>query len=96
MNVNTAQRIADDEGGCQEVAIGASSAQSTAISSQARKVRLSATSACHISIGTNPTATASGFYLPANVVDYLMVSPGQKIAVIQESGAGSLFISEMI
>ena len=86
-------------GKAQEVAIGPKSAQSAAIGKAGQTpnklVRLSATSACRIvTSGANPTAMASSTYLPANTVEFTEISPGDKIAVIQEAGAGKLSITE--
>ena len=88
-------------GTAQEVTIGASSAQSTIIGTAGQTpnklVRLSATSACRIvTSGTNPTATATSTYLPANVIEFTEITPGDKIAVIQEAAAGKLSITECV
>jgi len=59
-------------------------------------VRIVPTTACHVKIGANPTAAADGtsMYLPAGVVEYFGVKPGQKIAIIQDSAVGNAFITE--
>lgn len=75
----------------QQVAIGGASVQSTAIG--ANWVRLCATVACRIAIGSNPTAVAAGTYLPANVPEYFQCYPTDLVAVIQETGAGNLSIT---
>lgn len=85
-------------GGSDYVAVGAASAQSAAIPANISEIRVCSTTACHLNIGANPTAAATdnnGFYLPANVVEYLHVSPGQIVAVIQDAAAGSLSIAYM-
>jgi hypothetical protein len=58
-------------------------------------VRLVATVACHISVGSNPTATTSNLYLPAGTPEYFLIDSGQKIAAVKATGAadGQLFIS---
>lgn len=59
-------------------------------------VRICATVACRIAVGSAPTATSSGTYLPANVPEYVAVYPGvDKIAVIREAVDGLLSITEM-
>jgi len=73
------------------VAIGAASLQSAAINSTV--VRLVATADCHIVFGANPTATANDTFLPANQPEYFVFTPGQLIAVIQDSVPGNLFIT---
>lgn len=88
-------------GATQELTVGATSVQSNAIGSLGqtpnRLVRLSSTTACRIvTSGNNPTATAASCYLPANVVEFTEISPGDKIAVIQEAAGGKLSITECI
>jgi len=61
-------------------------------------VRLVATSDCWVSFGSNPTAVSGGaasILLPAGVPEYFWVLPGERIAVIQNSAAGSLNIAEL-
>jgi len=79
-----------------KISIGAASAPSAAI--QSKMVRLVATSDCHVAFGTNPTAVADGtcLFLPAGIPEYFVVNPGDKVAVIQDAAAGSLFISSAI
>jgi hypothetical protein len=79
----------------QTVAVSGTSAQSTAISANAGYVRLFSTTMCHIRVGSNPTATTSHMPIGANVPEYFAVTSGQKIAVIQNSASGSLYISEV-
>lgn len=79
----------------QVVAFTGTAANSSALSAGIRLVRLVATQDCHIAIGDNPTATTSDMFLPANVVDYIMVSETDDISVIQNSTGGNLYITEM-
>lgn len=87
-------------GSSQDVTVSGTSAQSTAIgvSGQTpnRLVRLVSTTACRIITGANPTALSNSTFLPANVVEFSEISPGDKIAVIQESVGGKLNITECI
>ena len=87
-------------GAAQNVSVGASSVQSTVIGTAGqtpnRLIRLCATTNCRIAIGTNPTATATSTLLPANVVEYAELSPGERFAVIQDSAAGTLSITECV
>jgi hypothetical protein len=83
-------------GTAQEVTTGAASAASSAFGSQTFAIRVSCTVACRIIVGDGtPTALATSAYLPANVIEYIRVSPGQKIAAIQETGAGKLSVTEL-
>lgn len=70
------------------------------------QVRLSATSACQYVISEAASVTVAtatnGALLPANWVEYVMVSPGQKISVIQAptnglitATAGTLLVTEL-
>lgn len=80
------------------ITVNASSAQSAVWGANTFEIRVVSTTACHINIGQNPTAAASdnnGMYLPANVVEYFHVSPGQRLAVIQDAAGGTLCVSEM-
>ena len=71
------------------------SQQTSAFGSQTRQIRVSATQATYIKIDANPTATSSDVLIPANTVDYLTVSPGQKLAAIALSTTGVISIVEM-
>ena len=59
------------------------------------KVRVVATSACYIAIGTSPTATTAGLYMPADTVEYFTCSPGEKVSAIQLSAGGTLHVTEI-
>lgn len=80
------------------VSVGVASAQSAAFSAHTHEIRVVSTTNCHINIGVSPTAAATddnGFYLPAGVVEYFHVSPGEILAVIRDSADGTLSIAEM-
>jgi hypothetical protein len=81
------------------VAYTGTSAASAAFGANTHDIRVVATTDCHINIGDGtPTAAASdnnGFRLPAGVVEYFHVSPGQKIAAVQDSTGGTLCVAEM-
>lgn len=85
-------------GTSQDITTGASSATLTnAFGPQAYCVRLAATAALRYRLveAAGGTAVATDTYMPAGGVDYIVVTPGQKIAAIQESGAGKLNVTEM-
>jgi hypothetical protein len=83
-------------GAAQEVTVGAASAASAAFAAQTRQIRIAATSACRVVVGDGtPVATATDAYLPANTVEYVQVTPGQRIAAIQESAGGKLSVTEI-
>jgi hypothetical protein len=82
----------------QTLAIGASSAASAAFAAGAKIVRLVATQNCWIAFGANPTAAATsgnGSYVPSGAIEFWRVTPGHKVAVIQDGTAGTLSITEM-
>lgn len=71
----------------QNITITASSQQSAAFSTQdIFAIRVTTTVDCRIAVGANPTATTASTLLPAGVVEYFSVYPGEKIAVIGTSG----------
>lgn len=80
------------------VSVAATSAQSAAFGARTFEIRVVSTTNCHINIGDNPTAAATdnnGIYLPAGVVEYFHVNPGQKVAVIRDSADGTMSVAEM-
>jgi hypothetical protein len=90
-SINTLPAIS--VGTCTKVAVSGSSAQSGAIT--AAVVRLVSSTDCHVKFGSNPTAVADGtsLFLPAGVPEYFQFGSGDKIAVIQDSTSGNLFIT---
>ena len=79
----------------QDVAIGATSAAVTnAFGSQTYKVRVKVTSDCRIRIEKTPVAVATDTFMSAGDTEWFTCHPGEKIACIQESGAGKLNVSE--
>jgi len=73
------------------VEIGAISVQSPAVNSEV--ARLVATVDCHVAIGADPVASAAAMLLPAGVPEYFTCRDTDKIAVIQEAGPGTLYIT---
>jgi hypothetical protein len=83
-------------GRTQTIAIGASSVQaSLAMAAGTTCVQLCATVACFVAVGSNPTAASTtSMYIPANFPVLMAVNPNDKIAAIQSTGPGSLYITE--
>lgn len=81
--------------GTEKETVGASSVQSDTKNNgrDYTIVRLTATVDTHIEIGANPTATTSSMLLPKGVVEYFKVNSGDKIAHIQSSSGGDLYIT---
>ena len=65
---------------------GGTSTQSAAFGSQSEYVRICSNAAVHILFGSNPTATTSSIFIPANEPEIFKVSPGEKVAIIGTSG----------
>ncbi|NEU94810.1 hypothetical protein [Bradyrhizobium uaiense] len=91
---------ASRQGVVQNVAFGAASAQlPNKFGSETYQVRLAATGACYyvITESASPTAAtaANGAYLPGGVIEYVIVSPGETLTVIQASAGGTLSVCEV-
>lgn len=77
------------------VAFTATAANSTDFTSKGGTIRVVATQPCHIAIGVGAVATTSSPYLPANEVEYFIMSEGERISAIQVSAAGNLHVTEV-
>jgi hypothetical protein len=80
------------------IVVSNTSTQSAVWGTNTFEVRIVSTTNCHVNIGQNPTAAATdnnAFYLPAGVVEYFHVSPGQRLAVIRDTADGVMTVSEM-
>lgn len=83
---NIVSNVFEWSGATQKLAMAGSSVQSTAFD-QDRVVRIVATAACNYAIGTNPTATSSTVYLPADSGEQILIRNGNKIAALAASGS---------
>lgn len=94
------------QGASQNVAYassGGASAASSAFGSQTYAIRVSAPGSLSATVGVRiqvgdgtPTATATSPLLPANWVEYIIVTPGQKIAALSnDSVSGNLSVTEL-
>ena len=79
-------------GTTQTLAVGASSA-ATGSAIGAQLVRLVSTVDCYIANGAAPVATNASMFLPASKPEIFVLALTDKIAVLQVSGAGTLFIT---
>ena len=85
-------------GASQVITVGAASGQSTAVAANCTIVRLSNTNAApaFFSIGANPTATVTtSAMLPANAVEYVEVTGGDKIAFIRGAVATDVCVTQI-
>ena len=81
----------------QKISIsGSSSAVADVFGTQTEYVRIAADADCHIEFGGNgssdPTATTSTIFIPADQPEIFKVSPGEKVASI---GSANVFVTEM-
>lgn len=82
-------------GTSQSIAIGAASVAGAAVGASTTLLQLCATIACFVAIGPTPTAAAgTSLYVPANVPVLVGCNPGDKVAVIQATAAGTLYVTE--
>lgn len=76
-----------------KITVGAASAASAVLGSGTRAVRVVSTTNCWVEISSNPTAVAdTSFYLPAGVVEYFAATPTDKVAAIQATAGGFLYL----
>ena len=90
-------------GATQTIAYDASVAITNPFGGETYQLRLVSNSACHYRIGDGAqTATVADVFLPANTVDYVIVSPGQRISALKAATgglvtatAGTLWVTEL-
>jgi hypothetical protein len=85
-------------GASQVITVGATSGQSTAVAANCTIVRLSNTNSApaFFSIGANPTATVTtSAMLPANAIEYVEVTGGDKIAFIRGATATDVCVTQI-
>jgi hypothetical protein len=94
------------QGASQNVAYnaaGGASAASTAFGTQTKAIRIAVTGAITATGGVRivgdgtPTASATSTLLPVNWVEFITVTPGQKIAVLgNDTVTGNLSVTELL
>lgn len=68
----------------------------SAIGSQTYNVRvLTTTDAFVVTDGSTPSST-NGAYVAALQAEYFTTTPGQKVAAVQVSAGGTLYVTEMV
>lgn len=70
--------------------IGATSAQSSVVTTGSGLIRISTTAHCHIKFAANPTATEEDLMLPENHVEIFSFKSGEKVAFIHHGGGAGL------
>ena len=76
----------------QMMSSSGSSSQSSAVGADTYYVRICADADCHILFGSNPTATSSSIFIPADQPEIFKVNPGEKVAAI---GSANVSVSEL-
>lgn len=66
-----------------------------AIGDGVNRVRVVCTTDAFIVIGKSPTATTAGVFMPAGLVEYFTINPGEKVSAIQSSAGGTLHVTEI-
>lgn len=79
--------------GTDKVSFTGTSVQSLVIPEGITLVRITTTENCFIEFGANPTATTTSHYFLSGLPDYFRVVPGTKLAFLQETVAGTAYIS---
>ena len=76
--------------------LGASSAQSSAITTQSGLIRISVKGThAHVAFGSNPTATEESFLINTDTSEIFTFVSGEKVAFIKTSGTGEINISSL-
>jgi hypothetical protein len=89
-------------GKVQKITVGASSTASTAFGAGTQAIMVTCLTAnCHIAVGLGPggadnAATANDYLLKTTDISLVLgCRPGEKIAVIQDTGAAVLYVAEL-
>jgi hypothetical protein len=78
------------------ITMSGSSQQTAAFGTGTYEVRIATnTQPAFWLLGSDPTAAATSNVQGTNVVDYVTVNPGEKIAVLQAGTAGTITITEL-
>jgi hypothetical protein len=78
-----------------KVAIGAASTASAAALTKGTTYLVTASSACHIVFAAAPTAAATDCYIPADTPLVIRMTQAYKVAVIQATAAGNLYLTPL-
>lgn len=72
-----------------------SSQATPAFNAQTQVVRIACNQAVRVAFGSAPTADANDLLIPSGGIEYFVVAPASKVAVLQDSAAGSCTVTEM-
>ena len=80
----------------QTLAVGATSAASSAFGSETREIRIVTTVDAYVEFASSPTAASSSLIIPAFTVDYFRVVPSSKVAMLRVgSTTGTSRVTEL-
>ena len=83
-------------GATQTVAVGSSSAASSAFNAHTREIRVVTTVDAYVAFDAAPTASSSSLIVPAFTVEYFRVDSASKVALIRVgSVTGTARITEL-
>lgn len=78
------------------ITVSGTTAPSAAFGAQTYAIRVCSSTLCFINVGDGtPVATAANALLPANWIEYILVSPGQKVAFLQQTAGGVASVTEL-
>lgn len=87
--------VRSPQGAGQVVSYDASTATTNAFGGNTTAVRVYATTDCFIEIGVAPVAVVNtSTFLPAGQVEYFAAKPGERVAAVKLTTAGSLYARE--
>ena len=76
--------------------LGATSAQSSAITTQSGIIRIATKGThAHVAFGSNPTATEESFLINADTSEIFSFKSGDKVAFLKTTGTGEINISSL-
>jgi hypothetical protein len=83
-----------------QITVGAASVVSAAFGQETYAIRVASTVGCFIKVGggggiSDPVADVNSAFLPLNWIEYILVIPGQKIAIIQQAAGGVASVTEL-
>ena len=80
----------------QTVAVGSTSAASSAFGSQTNEIRIVTTVDAYVEFASSPTASSSSLIVPAFTVEYFSVTPATKVAMLRVgSTTGTSRVTEL-
>lgn len=84
-------------GGCQSITTGAASARTASgVGAQTRAVAIAASEDTHYRFGDSAVvATTADTFIRGGGEHHVRIHPGQYVAAIQNTTAGTLFVSEL-